>query len=185
MTAADELDPGELRETVAYVAIRRVEERYADIVTRRAWDDLTTILHPGVTIRLDLAGRSMAFHGPDELAGFVSRQLDHFDFFEFVLLNCVVEIDSDFRRAAARTYMQEARQTIATGERSDVFGVYHDVLELTEDRRWLITERHYRSFARTNPAGEETDMTVLGLKSIDLGDLLAGPADDPVEPDAN
>lgn len=164
----------DLTQAIAWVAIRRVQERYADVVTRRAWDELSSLMHPEVTIRLDLADRSMSFEGPEEIATFISKQLDHFDFFEFVILNSVMEIRPDARRAASRTYIQEIRQRIITGERSEVFGVYHDVLERADEGGWLITERHYRSFARTNPPGEETDMTVLGLRPMDLRDLAAG-----------
>jgi hypothetical protein len=163
----------DLQETVAHVAVRRLQDRYADIVTRRSWDELADIMHPEVKVTLDLAERALAFQGPEEVAHFVSRQLDHFDFFAFVVLNSVVEIRADMQKAASRLYMQEARQTIATGERSDIFGVYHDVMERSEDRGWLFTERHYRSLARTNPSDEATDMRVLGMNAMDLGELLA------------
>ncbi len=179
MNTADSLE-----ETVAYVALRRVQNRYADIVTRRAWDELHEIMSPDVVVSIDLGDRTLEYRGVEELGSFISRQLEQFDFFEFVILNTVLKIDLSAGKAAARMYMQEARQTIATGRRSDTFGVYHDVFVNDSDRGWLLSHRRYRSYARTNTGADLTDagepeaegtadLTVLGIKDIPLTDLLS------------
>ncbi len=179
MNTADSLE-----ETVAYVALRRVQNRYADIVTRRAWDELHDIMCADVVVSIDLGDRTLEYRGVEELGGFISKQLEQFDFFEFVILNTVLKIDFRAGRAAVRMYMQEARQTIETRQRSDTFGIYHDVFVDDPDRGWLLSHRRYRSYARTNTgadpahaggleAGGSADLTVLGIHEISLTDLLS------------
>ncbi|MEM7139768.1 MAG: nuclear transport factor 2 family protein [Actinomycetota bacterium] len=170
-------DGNDLAETAAYTAIRRTQNRYADIVTRRAWPELATIMRSDCRITVDLLDRAIDFHGPTEIGDFIGGQLEQFDFFEFVILNTVMEIDPDAGRAGARMYMQEARQEIATGRRADTFGVYHDRFERDDDGRWWFARRHYRSYARTNPAGSDDELTVFELPELDLDALARGDLD--------
>ena len=166
-----------LAETVAYTAIRRTQDRYADIVTRRAWSELAEIIRPDCRITVDLLDRAIHFNGPIEIGNFISGQLAQFDFFEFVILNTVMKIDTDVGRAGARMYMQEARQDIATGRRFDTFGVYHDRFERDNKGCWWFARRHYRSYARTNPADHEQEMVVFEIPELDLSELAAGGLD--------
>ena len=165
MTAPDDAT---LAETVAYVALRRLQNRYADIVTRRAWPELHGVMRPDCAITVDLLDRRIDFTGPGEIGDFIGTQLEQFDFFEFVILNTVMEIDATAGTAGARTYIQEARQNRDDGRRSDTFGVYHDRFERDADGRWWISRRRYRSYARTNPAGAGADLTVFELPDLDL-----------------
>ena len=105
-------DGTELDETVAYVTLRRLQNRYADIVTRRAWPELAEIMRPDCVITVDLVDRAINFDGPTAIGDFIATQIEQFDFFEFVILNTVMEIDAEAGRATARMYIQEARQSV-------------------------------------------------------------------------
>ena len=170
-------DGNAMAETIAYTAIRRVQDRYADIVTRRAWPELADVMRPDCRITVDLLDRAIDFHGPGEIGDFIGGQLEQFDFFEFVILNPVLAIDAEAGRAGARMYMQEARQEIATGRRTDTFGVYHDRFERDADGAWWMARRHYQSYARMNPVGADADLVVFDLPVLDLDALGRGDLD--------
>jgi SnoaL-like domain len=167
----------ELAETIAYTAIRRLQNRYADVVTRRAWPEFHDIMRPDCRISVDLLDRTIEFDGPQSIGDFIGDQLEQFDFFEFVILNTVMEIDTATGSARARMYIQEARQNRSDGRRSDTFGVYHDRFVRDADRRWWFARRRYRSYARTSPAptgpGDESaaDLIVFDLPTIALPDV--------------
>ena len=172
MSSADQISPDPvIAETVAYIALRRLQNRYADIVTRRAWPELHDIMRPDCTITVDLLDRSLDFDGPGPIGEFIGTQLEQFDFFEFVILNTVIDIDATAGTASARMYMQEARQNADDGRRSDTYGVYHDRFERDGDGRWWFARRRYRSYARTNPEGGGADLTVFDLPDIPLSEI--------------
>lgn len=167
-------DENEIAETVAYTALRRLQNRYADIVTRRAWAEFHEIMRPDCVITVDLLDRAIDFHGPQAIGDFIGEQLEQFDFFEFVILNTVMEIDAAAGTAGARMYMQEARQFIANGTRADVFGVYHDRFDRDDDGRWWFARRRYRSYARTNVGDRvegSADLTVFDVPVIPLAEI--------------
>lgn len=167
----------ELAETIAYTAIRRLQNRYADIVTRRAWPELHEVMVPDCPITVDLLDRAIELDGPQGIGDFIGGQLEQFDFFEFVILNTVMEIDAPAGTARARMYIQEARQNRSDGHRSDTFGVYHDRFVRDADRRWWFARRRYRSYARTSPVPVEqtnehtADLVVFDLATIALHDI--------------
>lgn len=172
MTSTHETDTGDdLAEVIAYTKLRRLQSSYADIVTRRAWPELHDIMLPSCVVTVDLVDHAIDFDGPQAIGDFIGTQLEQFDFFEFVILNTVMEIDADAGVAGARMYMQEARQFIAEGRRADVYGVYHDRFERDDDGRWWFARRNYRSYARTNPVGDEADLVVFDLPELNLGEL--------------
>jgi hypothetical protein len=168
--AGARLPEDRLAQTVAYVDLRRLQNRYADIITRRAWPELHEVMRPDCVVTVDLLDRAFDFDGPQAIGDFIGAQLEQFSFFEFVILNTVMDIDTDAGTATARMYMQEARQTVADGRRSDTFGVYHDRF-VRDDGRWWFARRLYRSYARTNPAGSDEDLMVFDLPDIALGDI--------------
>jgi hypothetical protein len=173
MPAPDETDPRptdlEVAEMVAWVALRRLQSRYADIVTRRAWPELAGIMRPDCVITVDVVDRALEFHGPGAIGDFIGTQLEQFDFFEFVILNTVIDIDPTAGTATARMYMQEARQDVADGRRSDTYGVYHDRFARDADGRWWFARRRYRSYARTDTSAEAgRDLVVFDLPELDL-----------------
>jgi len=112
----------------------------------------------------------MSIDGPTSIGAFIGEQLEQFSFFEFIILNSVVHIDEDGSRAGARMYMQEARQNVSDGRRTDAFGVYHDRLE-KHDGKWLLAKRIYGSYSRTIVQRPENEQIVFPLPVHDLTSL--------------
>jgi hypothetical protein len=141
-------------DTGAYVALTRLQATYADVVTRRAWAELEPLFVPDAPIRIDTVTRPVVdVVGADGLGAFVAPAVERFEFFEFVILNTVVDVHDD-GAASGRLYMVEVRQERATGEWSNAFGLYEDDY-LVHDGRWRFARRRYRSMARrigTDPA---------------------------------
>ena len=165
-------DAGRLAETTAYVALQRLQSRYADVVTRRAWNELNHLVRPDCPIVVDVRHKKFELTGPSEYGEFIARQIERFSLFEFVLLNTVVRIDAAAGIAAARVYLQEVRQNVSDGRRTDAYGVYHDRLERDDEGRWWFAKRHYRSFARTAEPRIEADYDVFDLPVTALEDIL-------------
>jgi SnoaL-like domain len=141
-------------ETVDYVAIRRLQDAYADIVTRRAWSELEEIFRPDVRMTLDLRTlEPLVLDGPGAIGEFIGTTIAGLDFFEFVVLNSVVQLGhgADADRAVARLYMNELRHDATSFQWTTVYGVYHDVHRRV-DGRWWFAERRYHTLARTGPA---------------------------------
>lgn len=134
-------------DTDAYVAITRLHASYADVVTRRAWDELVPLFLPDAPIHIDTVTRpAIDVVGATGLAEFVTPAVDRFEFFEFVILNTVIDV-RDESAATGRLYMVEVRQDRATHEWSNAFGLYQDDYALY-DGAWRFARRHYRSLAR-------------------------------------
>ncbi len=163
-----------LAEAVAYVELQRLESRYADVVTRRAWGELADIVRDDCPIVVDVRHTKFEFTGPTEYGEFIDGAIQRFSVFEFVLLNMVFLIDAQRGVAAARVYMQEIRQNVSDGRRTDAYGVYHDRLERSDDVRWRFARRHFRGFARTAEPRVDTDLDVFELPVIPLEEILGG-----------
>jgi hypothetical protein len=134
-------------DALAYLAITRLQAAYADVVTRRAWPELEPLFLPDAPIHVDTVSRPVIeLVGATALGEFVGGAIEHFEFFEFVILNTVVHVELD-ETARGRLYMVELRQERDTGEWSNAFGVYHDDYALV-DGQWCFAERHYQSLAR-------------------------------------
>ena len=165
-------DTDRLAETIEYLAVQRLQSRYADVVTRGAFEELTGMVRPDCPIVVDVRHKKFELTGPSEYGQFIARQIERFSMFEFVLLNTVMRIDAQAGIAAARVYMQEIRQNVSDGRRTDAYGVYHDRLERDEEGRWWFAKRHYRSLARTAEPRVTTDYDVFDVDAIDLDDIL-------------
>jgi len=138
-------------ETVDYIAIRRLQSAYADIVTRRAWPELGEIFLPDLRLVLDRrTAEPLVFTGPGPIGDFIATAIGGLDFFEFVVLNTTVVLrhGGDPDVAAARMYMNELRHDATSGRWNTVYGVYHDVHRRV-DGRWWFSSRRYHSLART------------------------------------
>lgn len=147
------------QETIDYVALRRLQCRYADIVTRRAWRELAEIFLPDAEVVLDRRNVApLVLRGPAAVGEFIADAIAHFDLFEFVILNTVIDVRGD--RATARMYMWEARHDPAGG-RSDAFGLYRDE-HVRREGRWWFAGRRYSTLARTLPA----DLSVFAMPEI-------------------
>ena len=134
-------------EGLAYLAITRLQNTYADVITRRAWPELEPLFLPDAPIHVDTVSAAVIeLAGATALGDFVRDAIDRFEFFEFVPLSTVVHIELD-ETASGRLYMVELRQDRHSGEWSNAFGVYHDDYALV-DGRWCFAERSYQSLAR-------------------------------------
>jgi hypothetical protein len=134
-------------DTDAYVAITRLQASYADVVTRRAWDELAPLFVPDAPIHIDTVTKPpVDVVGAAGLAAFVGPAVDRFEFFEFVILNTVIDV-RDETNATGRLYMVEVRQERTTQEWSNAFGLYQDDY-VADGRAWRFARRRYRSLAR-------------------------------------
>jgi hypothetical protein len=137
-------------ETIDYVAVNRLQHAYADVATRRAWDELNEIFVAEIPITIDLRDRDpLVFDGCDAFREFVSTAVDRFEFFEFVILNTRVYLNhgGDPDTAVARMYMSELRQDHAEHNWSVIYGVYHDRFRRIAGQWWFVG-RNYSSLAR-------------------------------------
>ena len=134
------------------INIQRVQTSYADIVTRRSWGELATIFAPDAEIRIDKReGEPLVLRGPEALGEFIGTSLEAFEFFEFVILNAVVDAEEVAQgRAGGRMYIAELRQDALSGRRTTAFGLYRDRFAKVEGA-WRFAGRHYRSAARSQP----------------------------------
>lgn len=140
------MDQERLREAVDYIEIRRLQSAYADVVTRRAWDELGRLFLPTAEVTIDRrTGKPVVLTGPRGVGEFIASAIERFEFFQFVVLNTHVDIDGDGARA--RMWMQELRQD-REGRWTETYGLYLD-RHARVDGRWWFAGRHYHSLART------------------------------------
>jgi hypothetical protein len=141
----------DLQETIDYVAITRLQNAYADAVTRRAWSEFDDMFLAGAPVRVDTVTNAViALNGPQEVGDFIGTTVERFEFFEFVPLSTRVELRAggDVDRATARLYICELRQDAASGHSTQAFGVYQDEYRRV-DGRWWFSRRDYQSLARS------------------------------------
>ena len=144
-------DPAELQDTIDYVAITRLQNAYADVVTRRAWAEFHDMFLADAPVRVDTVTNAViALTGPQEIGDFIGAAVERFEFFEFVPLSTRVELrmGGDADRAAARLYICELRQDAASGHSTQAFGVYQDEYRRV-DGKWWFAQRNYQSLARS------------------------------------
>jgi SnoaL-like domain len=146
-------------ETIDYIALRRLQDAYADIASRRAWNELHEIFLPEVTVSVDRrTGSPLEMTGPTAVGEFIGNAIAHMDFFEFVILNTRIFLnhDGDPDKAAARMYINELRHDRDAGRFTHAYGIYHDVYQRRDDR-WWFAQRRYSSLARTGRDAEVFD----------------------------
>ena len=139
------------QEIIDYVSLRRLQNTYADIVNRRAWNELHHIFRPDITVSLDLLDQVIELIGPDEVGNFIGTSIAHMDLFEFVILNTVIDIDGD--SASARMFMWELRHDPEAG-RTDAYGLYRDQF-VRRDGKWWFARRRYQSLGRVSEMGSK------------------------------
>jgi hypothetical protein len=141
----------ELRDSIDYVAIRRLQAAYADTVTRRAWTEFHEQFLPDCPVHVDtVTNPAIDLSGPEEVGRFIGDAVERFEFFEFVILNAhvVLRAGGDPDVAQARLYMAELRQDASNGHWTNAFGLYRDEYRRV-DGRWWFASRSYQSLARS------------------------------------
>ena len=136
-------------ETSEYIAIRRLQDSYADVVSRRAFGELRDLFLPTAPVLIELPGNTREVIGPDDFGRFVEKRIGDLAFFQFVILNSVVEyVDREPDRARARIHMCELRQDRAEGRVTVLYGLYRDEYARV-DRRWWFAHRRFSPLALT------------------------------------
>lgn len=157
-------DGAELREAIVHASIQRLLGHYADVINRRAFDELGELFLPDCEIVIDARrGEPHVAIGAPGLAAFVGPAMERFEFFEFVILSVRTWIEAD-DEASGRLYMCELRQDRASGRRSQAFGVYHDRFRRI-DGRWWFAARRYHTLARTPPDASDR-LEVFGFPPV-------------------
>ena len=142
-----ELDPAT---SEAHATILRLQSAYADVISRRAWDELGDLFTDEAVVRIDVRNPERPpfdLVGPAAMGEFLSGALDAFAFFEFSILTTVVDVAPGAAQATGRVYLCELRCDHA-GAWSQAFGLYQDRYARSEDGDWRIAGRHYASLAR-------------------------------------
>jgi hypothetical protein len=157
-------------ETDDVVALWRLQSRYADVISRRAWPELDDLFLPDTTVDIDTVTAPLrSITGPADFGRFVAQPIERFDHFTFVILNTVVDVEpaadgGPATHATGRIFMCEVRHDRESDTWQNAHGLYRDRYRHV-DGAWRIARRSYRSLARTGPDG-----TVLGLPK-DVGPL--------------
>ena len=129
--------------------LQRLNAAYADVVSRRAWSELSRLFVADITIEVDtVSSPARSLTGPAEFIAFVSQACERFDHFQFVVLNSVVEVAGE--SATGRTFMCEIRHHTSEDAWSTAYGLYQDRYRKI-DGTWWFADRRYRSLARTGP----------------------------------
>jgi hypothetical protein len=153
-----------LAEALEHQAVTRLQCAYGDVVTRRAWSELSELFRPDTVVLVDTRrGDPMVFTGGPAVGEFIDRSIERFEHFEFAMLNQVAIVDDDLLGASGRVYIWEIRQERDSGRWTNAFGVYQDRYVRDGDR-WWYASRRYNSLARTAP-----DMVVFPFP--DLGEI--------------
>jgi len=155
----------ELRETIDWVAIRRLHARYADAVNRRAWSEFGELFLPDCLVRVEMPRQEpVDALGPAALGTFIERAVQRFDYFQFVVLEARIEFprDAPDDEALGRIYMVELRQDAKTGQETKAFGLYQDRYRRAPDG-WRFAARRFQP---TSWSGR--DLSTLPLPSLDF-----------------
>jgi hypothetical protein len=137
-------------ETDDVVALWRLQSRYADVISRRAWGELGEVFLSDTIVHIDtVSNPPRSLVGPVAFGEFVAGAIEHYDHFQFVILNTVVDL-SPPDEASGRIFMCEIRHDPSPDVWHTAYGLYQDRYRRIDDRWWIVS-RHYRSLARTGP----------------------------------
>jgi hypothetical protein len=138
-------------DALAYIAITRLQNEYADVVSRRAWDELDELFTADSVVHLNLPPDApIDYPGRAGIGPFIAKMLERFEFFQFVILNATVKV-LDENSATGRMYMSELRQDAGSGGWSTIHGIYHDTYARdASDGKWRFSDRQYQSLRRSS-----------------------------------
>jgi len=145
-------DRDSLHALLAHHAIEQLHTTYADVVNRRAWDELGPLFTAHATIQVDtVSSDPVEATGAGELADFLDRAVARFAFLEFVVLTLRVEAPAPEApdRTTSRLWMREVRRDLGTLAWSEAYGLYRDSYRRDGDT-WRFASRRYRSITRTD-----------------------------------
>jgi hypothetical protein len=150
-------------QTDDYIAIRRLQDAYADVVSRHAFGELHDLFLPAASVLLELPGATREVVGPGDFGRYVEKRIAALEFFQFVNLNAVVDlaVEGDPDRASARVHMCELRQDRAEGRVSVLYGLYRDSYARLEGR-WWFAHRRFSPLAIS-----QRDLDVFGYPDLD------------------
>lgn len=134
-------------DAVAYLAIVRLQRSYADIATRRAWNEAASLATPDARFTFDThSGTAFEVEGAVAFGEFGAKMTERFTFYEYIPLNFVVTVGTD-GTARGRCYSLEVAEDGETGDWIEFYGVYEDQYALFEGT-WRFARRHYRTYGR-------------------------------------
>jgi hypothetical protein len=131
----------------AYLAIVRLQHAYADIATRRAWPEITSLAIPDARFSFDTrSGRVIEVVGAAAFGEFGGKSVGRFSFYQYLPLNAVVKVDGA-GSARGRAYSLEVGEDGETREWIHYYGLYHDDY-VRLDGAWRFAQRRYQTLAR-------------------------------------
>lgn len=125
-----------------YAAIEQLQRAYADVATRAAWDEVTSLLTEDAHVRfVTSAGSTFDVDGAQAFAEFGAKMIA-FAFFEYIPLNFVVFAGDD-GALHGRSYSLEVAET-EKGDWVESYSVYEDTYALV-DGGWRFSQRSHRT----------------------------------------
>ena len=128
-----------------YAAIQQLQQAYADVVTRGAWDEVATLLTPDAHIRFVTSSGEVFEVDGAEAFGKFGANMTGFDFFQYIPLTFVVSSTPE-GTLEGRTSSLEVAENEA-GEWIESYSIYEDVYAQT-DGRWRFARRSHRTVKR-------------------------------------
>lgn len=149
---AEVTDRDSLHALLTHHAIEQLHTTYADIVNRRAWDELGPLFTEDAVVHVDtVSADPVEAAGAEQLAGFLDRSVERFAFLEFMVLTLRIEPPAADApdRTTSRLWMREVRRDVDTLAWSEAYGLYRDTYR-RDGETWRFAERRYRSITRTD-----------------------------------
>jgi SnoaL-like domain len=129
-----------------YLAILRLQRAYADISTRRAWSEMSSVAAADARFIYHTQSGVIEVQGADQFAGMGDQTAQRFSFNMLFPINSVVT-ECSGGRAKGRCYFFELAELKDSTEWLEVYGVYEDDYTQQEGG-WRFSRREYRPLAR-------------------------------------
>jgi hypothetical protein len=131
---------------LVYLAITRLQHAYADVATRRAWEEMRALALPDATFDFELpTGQALHLVGPEALGEFGRQATDSFSFYTYVPLNTVVSV-TDEGHATGRFRSLELAVDGGSGDWLEFYGLYDDAY-VRHEGRWRFQRRSFTTVA--------------------------------------
>jgi len=131
----------------SYLGITALHAAYADIASRRAWDEMAGVVLPDARLTFDLgAGEPVELVGPGQLADFGRQATASFGFYSYQPLNTALHTVGS-TTATGRFYALEIGVDRESGRWLEFYGGYDDEYQKV-DGRWQFAQRDFRILAQ-------------------------------------